>query len=47
MICDLLQQFNQLKPSGTFPVEHLIFADLNTAPLNAIERELDRNLYRD
>ncbi|MBO87535.1 MAG: hypothetical protein CL927_19470 [Deltaproteobacteria bacterium] len=47
VICDLLQQFNQLKPSGTFPVEHLIFADLNAAPLDAIERELDRNLYRD
>lgn len=45
VICDLLRQFNGLKPSGSFPVTRLIFADTAHEPLKAIENELDRRLY--
>ena len=45
MICTLLQQFNQLKRSGSFSVRELLFADLARQPLDAIESELDQKLY--
>ena len=46
VICTLLRQFDQLKRSGSFPVRRLCFADLARRPLDAIESELDQNLYR-
>ena len=45
VICTLLQQFNQLKKSGSFSVNELVFADLVREPLDSIESELDQKLY--
>ena len=45
VICTLLQQFNQLKKSGSFSVNELVFADLVREPLDAIESELNQKLY--
>jgi len=45
VVCDLLRQFHKLKPSGSFPVNRLIFAGTDPATVTAIEAELDRRLY--
>lgn len=45
VICDMLRALDGLKKSGAFSVERLVFADLASEPLDAIELELNRRLY--